>query len=89
MGKLFPEHHIDNVLRYQAFVQFSVRLFPAVFCNASAFVFIVQKVGYLVDEIIVGTEKDHFIIGEQLIQAELLVGKGQNTIAGELGYPVR
>ena len=89
MGKLFPEHHIDNVLRYQAFVQFSVRLFPAVFCNASAFVFIVQKVGYLVDEIIVGTEKDHFIIGEQLIQVELLVGKDQNTNAGEFGYPVR
>ena len=57
--------------------------------SSSAFVFIVQKVGDLVDEIIVGTEKDHFIIGEQLIQAELLVGKGQNTIAGELGYPVR
>ena len=81
MGKLFPEHHIDNVLRYQAFVQFSVRLFPAVFCNASAFVFIVQKVGDLVDEIIVGTEKNREGVYEDLLPVSLnTIDAGANGI---------
>ena len=67
VGEIFPEQHIDDVLCGQAFIQVAVRFFLAVFGDPPPSILFFQEVGDLVDEVVIGIEKDHFILGEQLV----------------------